>query len=524
MHVNTVKAGEVVMKIEGSTIIGATSIGPTVRVPWSQQNCEALADMRAPHIPPMVAAYHWPAPWLPFPHQFRLSGFLSTHKRGFCLAQMGTGKTISSIWAVDYLRSVGAIKRVLVVCPKSLMVGTWAKELIGSVVPTGTTYMVLNGDAARRKTRAQTYADYHIINPDGLEIVYEELLANNYDVVIVDESTNFKNINRRWKFLNAIVAKVPRLWLMTGAPTPQSPMDAYGQIKLVRGAEWTMSEGAFKNLVMKQDGPFKWTQRPEAPAIIQELMQPAVFVKKRDVLKDLPPIMDTFVEVELTTEQKAMLKELRKDQLTIQGAHTITAVHGAALRLKLIQIASGIVYTDTREEMQIPSAPRFNELLRIFEEVRERDSGERMPNNKLLIFCAFVSTANMLHQQLSAAGKKVALISGAVSQGKRDAVFTGFNTTREYDAIVAVPDTMSHGLTLTAASTIVWYTPIDKADTYQQACGRIDRPGQLHSMEVVHLYASAAERKLYENQKDMQTGQQGILAGYSELVNLIQEN
>jgi superfamily II DNA or RNA helicase len=78
-----------------------------------------MAQLRVAHLPPMLRDYNWPGKFTPMPHQMRIAGALSTHRRFFCLADLGVGKTISSLWAADWLMEQGLVKQVLIVAPLS---------------------------------------------------------------------------------------------------------------------------------------------------------------------------------------------------------------------------------------------------------------------------------------------------------------------------------------------------------------------------------------------------------------------
>ncbi len=310
VHVITEKASSVLKAVPGATLVGVCEKGPIVEVAISQQFAEILADMRAPHFPPILTQYHWNASFSPFPHQYRMAGLMSTHKRFFCLADPGTGKTVSVVWAFDYLKSIGRIKKVLIVAPLSLLEDTWAKEF-RNAMPHGK-YVVLHGSAAKRKQLAKQPHDIAIINYDGVEIVYDELAANKYDLIVFDESTMLKNINRRWKFNAALAKHAEWVWALTGTPTAQAPTDAYGQCKLLMNEAFAYSEGAWKDAVMRQLTKFKWVPKPEAAQLVQHWMQPSIYIRKRDVLQDLPPLTRNRRKVEVSPEQKKMLDTLAR--------------------------------------------------------------------------------------------------------------------------------------------------------------------------------------------------------------------
>jgi SNF2 family DNA or RNA helicase len=492
-----------------------------IEVAVNQQYAEMLADLRAPHFPPMITEYDWLASFDPFPHQYKMAGLMSSHKRFFCLADPGTGKTVSVVWAFDYLKSIGRVKKILIVAPLSLLEDTWAKEFRNGM-PHGK-YVILHGNAAKRKQLAKQPHDIAIINYDGVEIVYDELAANKYDLIVFDESTMLKNINRRWKFNAALAKHAEWVWALTGTPTAQAPTDAYGQCKLLLNESFTYSEGAWKDAVMRQLTKFKWVPKPEAAQIVQHWMQPSIYIRKRDVLKDLPPLTRNRRKVEVSPEQKKMLDTLRKDAMAVSASGSmITAVHAAALNLKLLQCASGSVYDETGGVVELDNTPRITELLAVIKETRQlEDFEDDRPNNKVLVLCMFKHTVASVLLALKAAGFDAVSVTGDTPIGQRNAIFSAFQNTRGTEVIVAIPDVLAHGLTLTAASTTVWFTPITSAEKFTQAANRTDRPGQKYPMQMVELYGTEAEKLLYNRLDEREQHQKDVLSAYDEIVSFL---
>ena len=521
MHIITEKADKVLQHIPGAVLVGASNDGPMIEVAVNQQYAEMLADLRAPHFPPMITEYDWQASFDPFPHQYKMAGLMSSHKRFFCLADPGTGKTVSVVWAFDYLKSIGRVKKILIVAPLSLLEDTWAKEF-RNAMPHGN-YVVLHGNAAKRKQLAKQPHDIAIINYDGVEIVYDELAANKYDLIVFDESTMLKNINRRWKFNAALAKHAEWVWALTGTPTAQAPTDAYGQCKLLLNESFTYSEGAWKDAVMRQLTKFKWVPKPEAAQIVQHWMQPSIYIRKRDVLKDLPPLTRNRRKVEVSPEQKKMLDTLRKDAMAVSASGSmITAVHAAALNLKLLQCASGSVYDETGGVVELDNTPRINELLAVVKETRQlEDFEDDRPNNKVLVLCMFKHTVASVLLALKAAGFDAVSVTGDTPIGQRNAIFSAFQNTRGTEVIVAIPDVLAHGLTLTAASTTVWFTPITSAEKFTQAANRTDRPGQKYPMQMVELYGTEAEKLLYNRLDEREQHQKDVLSAYDEIVSFL---
>ena len=99
-----------------------------VLVKWGLEEAQVLKNLRIKNVPsPIVAHYDWPGLHKPFAHQKDTAAFLTLHRRAFCFNEQGTGKTGSVIWAADYLMKLGIIKRVLILCPLSIMQSAWQR-------------------------------------------------------------------------------------------------------------------------------------------------------------------------------------------------------------------------------------------------------------------------------------------------------------------------------------------------------------------------------------------------------------
>ena len=112
-------------------------------------------------------------------------------------------------------------------------------------------------------------------------------------------------------------------------------------------------------------------------------------------------------------------------------------------------------------------------------------------------FVPFTHAIELLHKHLTKAGITAEIINGDVSLNKRSTIFSKFQTTPDPKVLIIQPQAASHGLTLTAADTIIWYAPVTSVETYLQANARIDRPGQVNPMTIVHITGSEVEHKIY---------------------------
>jgi SNF2 family DNA or RNA helicase len=290
------------------------------------------------------------------------------------------------------------------------------------------------------------------------------------------------------------------VWLMTGTPTPNAPTDAYGLAKLVNGAQGE-SFASFRNRTMMQLSQFMWRPRVGAHNEVHRLLQPAVRFAISDCI-DLPPCTTQRREVDLSPAQAKAYRDLKRDYVLMTKQGPITAVNEAVLRMKLIQISAGAIYGENREVNHIDCAPRIKALREVMEECSE----------KIIIFAPLTSVISLLSKELH--DYSCAVIRGSSDGGPSEkeraetvARFMGEDKPR---VLIAHPRTMAHGLTLTKASTIIWYAPIDSTELYLQANKRIDRPGQVHATTIVQLTSTSIETEIFRR-LEMNESLQGAL-------------
>lgn len=312
--------------------------GNQILVNWSHEECLVLRNFKIRNVPsPILKDYEWPGFSKPFDHQRKTASFLTLNKRAFCLSEQGTGKTPSAIWASDYLLEKEIIKRVLVICPLSIMQAAWQNDLFKFAMHRSVG--IAHGDKKKRIDVIKSPVQYVIINFDGVQIVKDEIEKGGFDLIIIDEATALKNANTdRWKVINKLVKPDTWLWAMTGTPAAQSPVDAYGLGKLVCPDRVPKYAGAWKDMVMQRITQFKWIPKPSANDIVFKTLQPAIRYTKAQCL-DLPDILYSSRFVPLTKMQEKYYDTLRK-QMTMQAAgEQVTAVNAAVNLNKLLQIS-----------------------------------------------------------------------------------------------------------------------------------------------------------------------------------------
>lgn len=492
--------------VEKSAVLETHNGVSKVAVHWGLKEAEALAGLSLDNVPsPILRTYKWTGRHAPFEHQKTTASFLSIRKRAFCFNEAGTGKTASVIWAADYLMKRGLVKRVLVLCPLSIMKSAWQRDLFTFAMHR--TCAVAHGAAEQRKKIVRAGCDFTIINFDGLGVVQDEVAAGGFDLIVVDEASAYKNAQtNRWKILNKLVkATDPRLWMLTGTPAAQSPIDAYGLAKLINPSGCPRTFAEFRDNVLRRVTQFKWVPKPSAPATVHRILQPAIRFEKKDCL-DLPSVLYAEREAPLTAQQSAYYKKLKTEMTFEANGERVSAVNAATNINKLLQVSSGACYTDTGQVLEFDVSNRLTTVLEAIEEA----------SNKVLVFVPFTHTLELLKARLDKEGISCGVINGAVSLNKRSDVVEKFQTGADPHVLLIQPQAASHGLTLTAADTIIWYAPITSVETYLQANARIDRPGQKNAMTIVHIKGSPVEERLYEML-------QGNIASHEKLIDLYRD-
>ena len=484
-------------------------------VPHTIEVTRILRNLGMDTPAPMGRYYDWPGRYPPYVHQRVTAEFLSMNERAFCLNGLGSGKTLSVLWAFHYLRSLGLVTRMLVCSPLSTLERAWGDEIFRNFPDLS--FAVLHGTRSRRMKLLNADHDVYIINHDGVKtdgMVDALVHRADIDLVVVDELASFRNSStERWKAMNTIIngentkkRQLPRkawAWGLTGPPTPNAPTDAYAQVKLIRpGAVANVYFGAFRDTVMRQHGPFKWIARESANDTVARLMQPAVRFSREECI-DLPPTTIITRHAPLTADQESAFKQMQTNLKAEIDGQQLTAINEAVKISKLLQISLGVAYGPNGEEITLPNNPRVEVVKELIEEAE----------GKALVFVPLTSALEHLAEALrdTYGQDAVAVVQGSTPRAERDAIFQAFQVPgSRLRVIVANPGTLSHGLTLTEASLIVWYGPTNSNETYEQANARITRPGQRRNTLIARIESTWLEREVYTRLAERQ-GMQGIL-------------
>jgi len=205
--------------------------------------------------------------------------------------------------------------------------------------------------------------------------------------------------------------------------------------------------------------------------------------------------------------QLATYEALRDHASALLREGAITAANGGVVFSKMLQASIGWIYDNDHNVIELDNKERCDALLELV------DAAER----KVIVFSPFKSATAGIEKIFAKDGIDFATVTGDTPHGRRTDIFSAFQGTDKYRVLNAHPECMSHGLTLTAADTIIWFGPVTKLETYEQANARITRVGQAHKQQVIRLVSTSAERMLYKRLAQKEDLQHSVLDMIAEL-------
>ncbi len=431
------------------------------------------------------------------------------------LCNHNTGKTMRALWAAEFLMRQQPGTRALIVAPLSILERVWASAIFTHLRTR--TAEILHGTAEKRMQLLESsQADFLIVNFDGVGIGartrkkfeldgFSKALVDRSAVriVIVDEASGYRDATtKRHRIARHVIGRRDYLWLLTGTPTPNAPTDAYGLAKLVNNAQGK-SFRDFRQETMYQPFPnsFRWLPRQGGYDRARALLQPAIRFDIASVW-DGPPVTVQQRQVELTSEQKIKLAELKRDLvITLKSGKQIDAINEAAKRTKFLQIVQGAIYDGDRFIHLIDAEPRLREIESVVEST----------SRKIVMFVSLTSVLNLHYKRLSKRWK-VLILNGSVSPAQRSENIKRFEEDSDVKIMLADPQTTAHGINEFAlvADTVLWASPTDKGELYIQGNKRVNRPGQKYPMTIVQIVSTKVEQEIFQR-LETRMSMQGLL-------------
>jgi SNF2 family DNA or RNA helicase len=288
---------------------------------------------------------------------------------------MGLGKTIATLTALDQLLEAGVTNGILVVAPLRVARKTWPDEIHRWAHVNHLTFAKIIGDTpAKRMVGLKQKADIHLVNRENLDWLVDQFLERQpelrkgrrvykvvgkwpWDTMILDESTSFKNkSSSRWSAANRVRRYLKRMIQLTGRPAPKGYLDLWAQIYLLdRGERLGRSMKAYKKRWFEPPdyGQFRWNLKeapdnPWAAIEIQGLIKDLCLTMRAKDWLEVPDVKLNPIRVTLTPAQRKIYKKMQKHYVAEIAGKKIVAVNTGVLANKLLQLCNGAVYDKER--------------------------------------------------------------------------------------------------------------------------------------------------------------------------------
>lgn len=417
-------------------------------------------------------------------HQSESIAFLQDRPRTYDSSDAGTGKTRVAIEAFAARRVQGS-GCALILAPRSLLRTAWEEDF-RKYAP----HLTLSiANAANREAGFLANADVYITNVDAARWLATQPASFwsrfQNGMLIVDEATKYKHhTSGRSKAINAIKGHFVYRHLMSGTPRTNSVCDLWHQYYLLDdGKRLGRSFYAFRaaTCIARKTGPgkhmVKWVDRPDLADAVAKLIEDITIRHKFEDCIDIPPNQLVVRNYYMSTAQVNAYLSLEKEAYAlINSEQIITAVHKAALRTKLLQVASGAVY-DSDHKYAVVDTSRY-ELVADLVEEREHS----------IVFFLWTHQRDLLIKEFESRGLSYALIDGDTTDTALAAIVKHYQA-GFYRVLLAHPLSAAHGLTLTRGTSCIWASPTIDLEWWIQGNRRIYRAGQTQRTETIVVIA-----------------------------------
>lgn len=389
-------------------------------------------------------------------------------------ADVGTGKTVSTLTALLHLIDRFDVSRILVVGPRLVAERVWAAEVAEWAHLSGLRVRRIVGTPEQRLAALNdSTADIHTITRDNVAWLEEQFIRAPpvgtrgkpqqfrvfpWDTIVLDESQSFKNQSTaRFKSMRRLRTLAQRLYLLSGSLMPNGYEDLWGQFYLIdQGARLGSSEDAFHRRFFRKevnDGLVTYELIDGAAETIDRLISDITLV-----LKDMqPPAPRNFIPVTLSKPELAAYKRMVKDSVLEIGDKTITAVNSGVLWGKLLQMANGAVY-DAEHNWHLIHNRKVDALIELL---------ESMPR-PVIVGYGFRHDLARMQEALAKGGDRVGILR---TNASLDAWRRG-----ELDIGIMHPASAGHGLNdlyVSGAENLIWFGFTSNREFYDQLNGRL---------------------------------------------------
>ena len=414
----------------------------------------------------------------PYPYQIRAHNWIIDHPAAGLFLEMGLGKTVITLSAVnELLYDRFEITRVLVIAPLRVATTVWAEEAKKWDHLKHLRVSKVLGDRKQRIAALRAEADIYVVNRENVEWLCGMYTGSSwpFDMVVVDELSSFKSAQAaRFKALRRMRPHIHRLVGLTGTPAPNGLIDLWAQVYLLdRGERLGKTLGGYRQRYFNEGRRnaqivFNWVPKPGADEAIYGLLSDLCVSMKAEDYLHLPDRFDRIVPVILPPEAKRQYDQLEHDLVLPLADGQITAQSAAVVTNKLLQLANGACYDEDRNIHRMHDAK-----LDALQDLIEAANGQ-----PVLVYYGYQHDLQRIMEKFPSARQ----LSTA-----KDVEDWNAGTV---PLMLAHPDSAGHGLNLQAGGHIlVWFGLTWSLEKYQQANARLHRQGQKQPVTVFHLVA-----------------------------------
>ncbi|HGI3718858.1 TPA: SNF2-related protein [Streptococcus agalactiae] len=410
------------------------------------------------------------------PHDYQryATDFIVSHKISAVLLEMGLGKSVISLSAINELMlDYFDVSRTLVIAPLRVAISTWPEEIKKWEHLKYLSYSVVTGSEKERIDALKKPAHIYIINRENVDwLITKSGFKWTFDMVVIDELSSFKSYQaKRFKSLLKARPKVKRIVGLTGTPSSNGLMDLWAEFRLLDMGERLgryithYRQNFFIPDKRNQQIIFSYKPKDGAEKVIYQLISDiTISMKSKDFLK-MPECIMNEVVVSLSEKEQKLYDSLKKDMVLSIEDEEIDAINAAALSSKLLQMANGAVYNDDKESIHI-----HDRKLDALEDLIEGANGK-----PVLIAYWFKHDLERIKKRFD------------VREIKTSKDIADWNNGKIPIAIIH-PASAGHGLNLQlGGSTLIWFSLTWSLELYQQTNARLYRQGQKDTVVIHHI-------------------------------------
>lgn len=412
--------------------------------------------------------------YVPHPYQEFAKEFMISNPLSALFLEMGLGKTITTLTAIDeLLYDCFEIRKVLIIAPLRVANSTWPSEIKKWEHLKLLRYSIVTGNEAERIQALNTKAEIYIINRENVDwLVNKSGVAINFDMLVIDELSSFKSYtSKRFKSLLKIRPYFKRVVGLTGTPSSNGLMDLWAEFRILDlGHRLGRYITHYRNKYFvpdKRNGMIIYSYKPEEDAeqqIYEAINDITISMKSCDHL-NLPELIMNEVEVVLANKEVERYQTFKKEMVMTIGEEEIDAVNAASLSNKLLQLANGSIY-DEDKNYHIVHDKKMEALEQLIEEANGKP---------VLIAYWFKADKERIEQRFKVREIQSA---GDIEDWNKGEILVG----------LIHPASAGHGLNLQQGGcTLIWFGLTWSLELYQQTNARLYRQGQNQTVVIHHI-------------------------------------